>query len=157
MWDALIINIQQTVRRTSKQIKEGKGSWVISSVKNITPKHQRKCLKIYLFSYYSRSRHQLYRNVLLVISLSPLQIVYIDTNSQLSPKFLDMSNLSQYSFPSSRSLPTTVTTSTKRLSLYIQLNFAFPNSRARVTVAQRASDCKFNFRYGQRYRSEHIH
>ena len=74
-WHATIISLRQTVRRTVNQIKEGKGSWVITSFKNITPKHQRKRLKKYFFSYHSRFSHQLYRNVLLMFSLSPLQIV----------------------------------------------------------------------------------
>ena len=74
-WHATIINLRQTVRRTVNQIKEGKGSWVITSFKNITPKHQRKRLKKYFFSYHSRFSHQLYRSVLLMFSLSPLQIV----------------------------------------------------------------------------------
>ena len=74
-WHATIINLRQTVRRTVNQIKEGKGSWVITSFKNITPKHQRKRLIKYFFSYHSRFSHQLYRNVLLMFSLSPLQIV----------------------------------------------------------------------------------
>ena len=48
-WHATIISLRQTVRRTVNQIKEGKGSWVITSFKNITPKHQRKRLKNIFF------------------------------------------------------------------------------------------------------------